>query len=213
MKPTFDNYYPSNTILGRMIDDLPVNRLRKIVFISPDNGATGRRNIYLNSCSSPYIQREAGSFYKQRDFNKLVDGKYPILSHDYIGSSNLEGYTAFIIDDMISSGLSIIDCIDELNKRNIKHIYIITTYALFTKGPEVFEKYYREKKFRALYTTNLSYIPEEYKKYKWLNICDCSKDIADLIYNIHNDLSISDLLRDKSAPVKKLEMKFSKKNK
>ncbi len=205
----FDNYFPSNTILECLIHDLPISRLKKIVFISPDNGATGRRNIYLNSFNSPYIKREAGSFFKQRDFNKMVDGKYPIISHDYIGNNDLEGYTAIITDDMIASGGSMFDCIDELNKRNIKHIYIITTFALFTKGIDKFEKYYKDKNFSAVYTTNVSYIPDEYKKCKWLKICDCSKDIAKLIYNINNNLSISDLLRDKSLPAKLIEEKFN----
>ncbi len=207
----FDNYFPSNTILEQLINDLPLSRLKKMVFIAPDNGATGRRNIYLNSFNSPYIKREAGSFFKQRDFNKLVDGKYPIISHDYIGNNDLEGYTAIITDDMIASGGSMFDCIDELNKRNIKHIYIITTFALFTKGPEKFEQYYKDKKFSAVYTTNVSYIPKEYEKYKWLHICDCSKDIAKLIYNIHNNLSIHGLLRDKSLPSKLIEEKFNNK--
>ena len=103
------------------------------------------------------------------------------------------------------------DCIDELNKRNIKHIYIITTFALFTKGPDKFEEYYKNKKFSGIYTTNLSYIPKEYEKYKWLHICDCSKDIAKLIYNIHNNLSIHGLLRDKSLPVRLIEEKFNNK--
>ena len=204
----FDNYIPTNTILSHLIEDLPKNRLKKMVFIAPDNGATGRRNIYLNSFNSPHIHKEAGSFVKQRDFNTLVDGKYPIISHDYIGNSDLEGYTAIISDDMISSGSSILDCIDELNKRNIKHIYICVTFGLFTKGLDGFDEYYKNKKFSGIYTTNLSYIPDEYKKYKWLHICDCSKDIANLIYNIHNDLSISDLLRDKTLPTKLLEEKF-----
>ena len=204
----FDNYIPSNTILSHLIEDLPKSRLKKLVFIAPDNGATGRRNVYLNSFNSPYIHKEAGSFVKQRDFNTLVDGKYPIISHDYIGNSNLEGYTAIISDDMISSGSSMFDCIDALNKRNIKHIYICVTFGLFTKGLDRFDEYYSEKKFSGVYTTNLSYIPEEYKTHKWLHICDCSKDIANLIYNIHNDLSTSDLLRDKSLPTKLLEQKF-----
>ncbi len=206
----FDNYIPINTILSHLITDLPKNRLKKIVFIAPDNGATGRRNIYLNSFNSPHIHKEAGSFVKQRDFNNFVDGKNPIISHDYIGSNDLEGYTAIISDDMISSGSSMFDCIDELNKRSVKHIYICVTFGLFTKGLDKFDKYFEEKKFSGVYTTNLSYIPEEYKTHKWLHICDCSKDVANLIYNIHNDLSISELLRDKTLPYKLLEEKFTK---
>ncbi len=208
----FDNFFPTNTILENFINDMSMNRLKKIVFVAPDNGATGRRNVYLNSFNSKYIHREAGSFVKQRDYNNLVDGKYPIIGHDYCGNENLEGFTALVSDDMISSGGSMFDVIDELKKRGVKYIYLATTYALFTKGIDEFEKYYQEGKFDGLYTTNLSYIPEEYKKCKWLHICDCSKDVAEIIYHIHNDQSISSILRDKSYPVKLVEKKFEKKD-
>ena len=207
----FDNFFPTNTILENFINDMSVNRLKKIVFVAPDNGAAGRRNVYLNSFNSRYIHREAGIFVKQRDYNNLVDGKYPIIGHDYCGNEELDGFTALVSDDMISSGGSMFDVIDELKKRGVKYIYIAVTYALFTKGIDEFQKYYDEGKFDGLYTTNLSYIPEEYKKAKWLRVCDCSKDVAEIIYNIHNDLSISDILRDKSYPVRLLEKKFEKK--
>lgn len=206
----FDNFFPTNTILEYLIKDLSTTKLKKLVFVAPDNGATGRRNVYLNSFNSKYIHREAGSFIKQRDYNNLVDGKYPVIAHDYCGDDDLEGYTAIISDDMISSGGSMFDCIEELKKRNVKHIYIVTTYALFTKGISKFEEYYKNKMFDGLYTTNLSYIPEEFKKSKWLHVCDCSKQVAEIIYNIHNDLSISSILRDKSYPVKLVEEKFKR---
>ena len=207
----FDNFFPTNTILENFINDMSMNRLKKIVFVAPDNGAAGRRNVYLNSFNSKYIHREAGIFVKQRDYNNLVDGKYPIIGHDYCGNEELDGYTALVSDDMISSGGSMFDVIDELKKRGVKYIYLATTYALFTKGIDEFQRYYDEGKFDGLYTTNLSYIPEEYKKAKWLHVCDCSKAVAEIIYNIHNDLSISEILRDKSYPVRLLEKKFEKK--
>lgn len=121
---------------------------------------------------------------------------------------NLEGYTAIISDDMVSSGESMFDVVEELNKLGVDTIYLTTTYALFTKGIDTFEKYYREKKFKGLYTTNLSYIPQEYQEKEWLHICDCSKLVADIIYSIHHDLSIHDILRDKSLPSKLIEEKF-----
>ena len=208
----FDNFFPTNTILENFINDMTTEKLKKMVFVAPDNGATGRRNVYLNSFNSKYIHREAGSFIKQRDYNNFVDGKYPIIAHDYCGNENIEGYIAIISDDMISSGSSMFDCIDELKRRKVKHIYLMTTYALFTKGIEKFEEYYKDGKFDGLYTTNLSYIPKEYEKAKWLHICDCSKDVAEIIYNIHNDLSISSILKDKSYPIKLVEEKFEKEN-
>ncbi len=206
----FDNFLPTNTILESMIKDLPKSRLKKLAFIAPDNGATGRRNVYLNVFNSKYITREAGSFIKQRDYNTLVDGKYPVIAHQYCGNGELDGYTAIISDDMISSGESMFDVIDELHKHNIKHIYIVVTYALFTRGIDKFKKYYKEKKLDGVYTTNLSYIPDEYKYEEWLHVCDCSEYIAKIIYNIHNDISITSLLRDKTEPMKLLEEKFNK---
>ena len=204
----FDNVYATNTILEQFINDLEPERLRNLVFVAPDNGATGRRNVYLNSFNSRFISKEAGSFIKQRDFNNFVDGKYPVISHDYCGNGDLTGKTAIVTDDMISSGGSMLDVVDELKKRGIEHIYIITTYVLFTKGIDMFDRYYQEGKIDGVYTTNLSYIPEEYKK-EWLHICDCSRLLSEVIYNIHNDLSISGILKDKSKSIKLLEKKFN----
>lgn len=204
----FDNFYPTSTILENLINDVKNEDLKNIVFVAPDNGAVGRRNVYLNSFQSTYINREAGSFYKQRDYNNLVGGKYPVISHDYCGNEDLEGKTAIISDDMIASGGSMFDVIDELKKRKVKKIFIVVTYALFTKGIEEFDKYYKNKMFDGIYTTNLSYIPKEYSDKEWLHVCDCSKTLAQIIYNIHNDLSISHILRDKSGPIKLLEKKF-----
>ena len=204
----FDNVYATNTILEQFINDLEPERLRNLVFVAPDNGATGRRNVYLNSFNSRFINKEAGSFIKQRDFNNFVDGKYPVISHDYCGNGDLTGKTAIVTDDMISSGGSMLDVVDELKKRGIEHIYIITTYVLFTKGIDMFDRYYQEGKIDGVYTTNHSYIPEEYKK-EWLHICDCSRLLSEVIYNIHNDLSISGILKDKSKSIKLLEKKFN----
>lgn len=204
----FDNFFVTNTILQNFINDLSKEKLQNLVFVAPDNGATGRRNVYLNSFNSSYIHREAGSFIKQRDYNNLVDGKYPVISHDYCGNEDLDGKTAIVSDDMISSGGSMFDVIDELKNRNVKYVYLVVTYALFTRGIDKFQEYYETGKLDGVYTTNLSYIPEEYKKLEWLHICDCSKLVAEIIYNVHNDLSISGILTDKSYPVKLLEKKF-----
>lgn len=204
----FENYFPTNTILDQLIDDMPIEQMKKIVFVAPDNGATGRRNVYLNSFISPHIHREAGSFVKERDYNKLVDGKYPIIAHNYSGNNNLKGFSAIITDDMISSGGSMLDTLDELAKLGVTNSYIVVTYSLFTKGIDKFDKYYKDGKLAGIYTTNLSYIPEEYQEKEWLHICDCSKDAADIIYSIHNNISISSLLGDRTKPIRKIEEKF-----
>ena len=109
---------------------------------------------------------------------------------------------------MISSGGSMFEVMEELKKRNAKKIYLFVTYALFANGIDKFDEYYEKGMFDGIYTTNLSYIPKEYQEKPWLHVCDCSKLLAQIIYNIHNDLSISSILRDKSYPVKLLEKKF-----
>lgn len=208
----FENFYPTNTILDSLISDMPIDQLENVVFVAPDNGATGRRNVYLSSFNSPHIHREAGSFIKERDFNHLVNGKYPVIAHDYCGNNELDGYTAIISDDMISSGGSMFDTLDELAKLGVTNSYVVVTYALFTRGINDFEKYYREGKLSGVYTTNLSFIPEEYQQCEWLHVCDCSRELSDIIYSIHNDISISDILRDKSKPIRKIEEKFKVKS-
>ena len=107
----FDNFLVSNTIIERIVNDFSKEELKNLVFIAPDNGAAARRNIYLNSFNYSEIHREAGSFVKQRDYNIIVNGKNPIISHDYCGNDNLEGTTALVTDDMISSGSSMFDVI------------------------------------------------------------------------------------------------------
>lgn len=204
----FDNFYVTNTILDSFIRNLDVTELRNLVFVAPDNGATGRRNVYLNSFMSDHISREAGSFFKQRDYNNFIDGKYPVVSHDYCGNNDLRGKTAIVTDDMISSGGSMFDVIVELKKRGAEHIYLIVTYALFTKGIDKFREYYEAGMLDGVYTSNLSYIPKEYMEEPWLYVCDCSSMVANVIYSIHNDLSISSILRDKSSSIKLLEKKF-----
>ena len=94
-------------------------------------------------------------------------------------------------------------------KRKVTKVFVIVTYALYTEGIEKFNKYFNEGLLSGVYTTNLSYIPESFREKEWLHVCDCSKMISNVIYNIHNDLSISDILRDKSEPIKRLEKKFN----
>lgn len=204
----FDNIFVTNTILENFINDVPKEYLKDMVFIAPDGGANGRRDIFLSSFNHEEINKDAGGFYKVRDFKRYVNGKNPVIAHEYMGHSNLKGKTAIIVDDMISSGGSMFDTIDELNKRGIEHVFIMVTFALFTEGIETFKKYHREGLLDGLYVSNLSYIPNEYKKEPWLHVCDCSKTVAKVIYDIHNDLSITSILTDKSEPIRQLEKKL-----
>ena len=113
-----------------------------------------------------------------------------------------------VTDDMISSGSSMFDVIEELHKRGVKKIYIVVTYALFTRGIEKFEDYYKKGILDGVYTTNLSYIPDEYKKFNWLNVVDCSRRIGEIIDNIHKSKSLSKLSNDNERVIKLLEGKI-----
>ena len=108
-----------------------------------------------------------GHFEKQRDLYRVVDGKNPILKHEYIGR-DVKDKDIIIVDDMIASGESMIDVAKELKKRGANRIYLMSAYSLFTKGIEVFEKAYKEGLFTRLYTTNLSYVPKDVLKKKWI---------------------------------------------
>ena len=204
----FNNFFATNVVLESFINDTDAEQLKNVLFIAPDFGATGRRNFYLNAFSSPEIIKDAGSFYKIRDYNRVVDGKNPVIEHSYSGSSDIKGKTAIVIDDMISSGGSMFEVIDELKKRGVSHIYLIATHSLFTKGIERFKEYYDKGMFDGLYTTNLSYIDESYRNEKWLHIVDCSYYLAQIIYNLNEDLSISPLMKDKSYISNVLTKKF-----
>ena len=206
----FDNFFATNQLLEQFINDTPKEQLKDVLFVAPDFGATGRMNFYLNAFSSPYIKKDAGSFYKRRDYNVVKDGKNPVIEHSYSGSDNIEGKTAIVVDDMISSGGSMFDVIEELKKRGINHIYIFVTYALFTKGIDKFKELYEKNMFDGIYTTNLSYIDNEYLKEPWIHSVDCSEYLAKIIFNLHNEKSISDLQNNRSYPGKVLAKKFEK---
>lgn len=204
----FDNFFATNSILEQFINETDIEQLKDVLFVAPDFGAMGRMNFYLNSFNSEYIKKDAGCFYKRRDYNRIIDGKNPIIEHSYCGSNDIEGKTAIVVDDMIASGGSMFDVMNELKKRGVAHIYIISSYALFTKGIDKFKEYYEQGKFDGIYTTNLSYINNEYKEESWLHIVDCSEYLAKIIFKLNREESISELLRDKSYPSKVLKRKF-----
>ena len=142
-----------------------------------------------------------GHFEKQRDIYKVVDGKNPILKHEYIGR-DVKDKDIIIVDDMIASGESMIDVAREFKKRGAKRIYMMSAYSLFTKGIDVFDKAYNEGLFTKLYTTNLSYVPKEALKKEWLCQADCSNYVAQIIYTFYQGKSVAPILDYRS---KKLE--------
>lgn len=186
---SFENVLPTYSILKNFIsiegDDIFKDNM---TVISPDNGAMERAIYYAN-----VLGLDVGMFYKRRDHSRIVNGKNPIVQHEYIGGP-LKDKKVLIIDDMIASGQSIIEVVNEAVKREAKEIYAATTFAFFTEGVEKFDKLYEEGKLTRLYTTNLSYIPEEYLDRPWLVCADLSKFIAKITNTLNNDESISPLL-------------------
>ena len=169
------------------VDDIQLDSDHLMV-ISPDEGATGRA-IYLASI----LGVDMGMFYKRRDYTKIVNGKNPIDAHEFLGS-DLNGKDAIIIDDMISSGDSMLDVAKQLKARGAGRIFVFSTFGLFTSGLERFDKAYEEGLISKICTTNTVYQTPELLARDWYVSCDMSKYIALLIDTINHDGSISDLL-------------------
>ncbi|MCR4797907.1 MAG: ribose-phosphate pyrophosphokinase [Lachnospiraceae bacterium] len=156
--------------------------------ISPDEGGTNRA-VYMASV----LGVDMGMFYKRRDYSKIVDGRNPIVAHEFLGSS-VEGKDVIIVDDMISSGESMIDVARELKKRKANRIFAVATFGLFTNGLASFDKAVEEGIIHRVVTTNLTYqTPELLSRDYYIN-CDMSKYIAYIIDTLNHDCSISSLL-------------------
>ena len=173
--------------LLRTVKDLQIDS-DHMMAISPDEGGTNRA-VYLANV----LGLDMGMFYKRRDYTRIVDGRNPIVAHEFLGSS-VEGKDVIIIDDMISSGDSIIEVATELKRRKAKRIFAAATFGLFTNGMERFDKAYEDGIISGILTTNLIYqTPELLSKPYYIN-CDMSKYIALIIDTLNHDGSISSIL-------------------
>lgn len=185
---SFDNFYPTNILLEKFITTEEISN-DNLLAVSPDNGALKRTRFYANMLGCEL----GGHFEKHRDVYKVVDGKNPILVHEYIGKDVLNK-DVIIVDDMIASGESMLDVASELKKRGANRIYLFSSYSMFTKGLEVFQKAYEDGIFTKIFSTNLSYISNEAKEKEWLVVADCSEYIAKIIYTYHTGSSVSPIL-------------------
>ena len=186
----FENVMPSYQFIKgilKNVKDLTIDA-EHLMIISPDEGATNRA-IYLANV----LGIDMGMFYKRRDFSRVVDGRNPIVAHEFLGS-NVEGKDVLIIDDMISSGESMIDTARELKKRKANRIFVVSTFGLFTNGLASFDKAYEEGLIYRVVTTNLIYQTPELLSREYYISCDMSKYIAYIIDTLNHDSSISDLL-------------------
>jgi len=201
---SFDNFFPTHTILNEFIENENVN-YDNLLIVSPDEGAMKRSRYY-----SSMLGADIGMFYKRRDYSKVVNGKNPIVEHKYLGREE-EGLDYIIVDDMIASGGSIIDIFKVISTKKPNSVYSIATFSLFTEGVEIFDKAYEDGLFNKIYSTNLSYVPKEILEKEWFVSVDCSEFLAQVIDNYNKRESISPLLNGKLEMLKKIEDKKTKK--
>ena len=194
---SFDNVMPTYQVLKTLLAHMPDLEFDKDHFmvISPDEGAMNR-NMYFSSV----LGCNLGMFYKRRDYTRVVNGRNPIVAHEYLGES-VEGKTVFIADDIIASGESMLEVAHELKKRGAKHIICNATFPLFTSGLDKFDKAVRDGVLTAVLGTNLTYRTPELLKRTWYFDVDCSKYTAYFIAAINHEMSVGSII----DPIKKIE--------
>ena len=198
---SFDNLYPTYSILSRFIEkeDYDPNNL---MIVAPDTGAMDRAIYYASA-----LGVDVGAFYKRRDFTKVVDGKNPIVDHRFLGA-DVRGKDLIITDDMIASGSSILEVASSMKESGANKIYLVATFPLFTEGAKsvtAFDEAYQKGQFQKLYTTNVTYVPEEIKQKPWYREVDCSKYLARIINAIYEKESIRQYQEGRSKIVSKMK--------
>lgn len=194
-----DNVMPTYQVLKRLFKDFPDIREDRdhLMIVSPDEGAMNR-NMYYASV----LGVDLGMFYKRRDYSRIVNGRNPIVAHEYLGNS-VEGKDVFIADDIISSGESMLDIAYELKKRRCNRIFTYATYAIFTNGLDEFDKAYADGIIDGVLGTNLTYRTPELLARPWFHEVDVSKYIAYIIAALNHDMSAS-LIIDPHEKIKQL---------
>ncbi|MBR6385830.1 MAG: ribose-phosphate pyrophosphokinase [Ruminococcus sp.] len=198
----FDNVMPTYQVLKTMLREIKgVSYTKdKFMVVSPDEGALNR-NMYYASV----LGVEMGMFYKRRDYSTIVNGRNPIVAHEYIGNS-VEGKDIFVADDIISSGESMLDLAYALKEKKAGRIFTYATYAIFTNGLEKFDKAFEEGVIDGVFGTNLTYRTPELLSRPWFHEVDVSKYIAYFIEAINHEVSISKII----DPHEKIEVLLKK---
>ena len=186
----FESIMPSYQIFKALLRRDKTLRIDKehMMIVSPDEGAIDRNIFYAS-----VLGLDMGLFYKRRDYTRIVNGRNPIVAHEYLGDS-VEGKDVFVADDMLSSGESIIDLAKELKKRKANRIFAGCTFALFTNGLDAFEEAYRNGFIDRVISTNLTYRKPELAQTEWFIEADMSKYISFIIATLNHDRSLSKLL-------------------
>jgi len=197
----FENFYPTHTILEELIEN---EDIKDLLVISPDMGAMERARYYADMLGC-----DVGVFYKRRDLSKVVNGKNPIVEHMYMGA-DVNGKDVIVVDDMIASGGSMIEVAEHLREKGARNIYLIATFSLFTEGTDKFVQAHEDGLFNKLYSTNLSYVPDEIKNNEWYVDVDCSKYLALIINTFNKKGDIEELWNGKKKIINKIKKKLEK---
>lgn len=186
----FDNFQPPYQFmkaLFREVPDLKVDK-KHLMIISPDEGAMNRAVYFSN-----VLGVDMGMFYKRRDYSTVVNGKNPIVSHEFLGD-DVAGKDVIIVDDMIASGESMLDVARQLKERHAARVFVCTTFGLFTEGFDKFDEYYEKGFINKVITTNLTYLPPVTKEKPYFITADMSKFLALIIDSLNHDLTIGAVL-------------------
>ena len=186
----FENLMPTYQFIKSLLKSTPDLEIdnEHMMIISPDEGAM-HRAIY----TANHFGVDVGMFYKRRDYSRVVNGKNPIVAHEFLGDS-VEGKDVIVVDDMIASGESMLDVCRQLKERKAKRIFCISTFGLFTAGLDVFDQAYEKGLFDKVISTNVIYQNPELFNREWYASADLSKYIAIIIDHLNHDSSISELL-------------------
>ncbi|MBO5486543.1 MAG: ribose-phosphate pyrophosphokinase [Eubacterium sp.] len=201
---SFETVQPTYQFIKALLQNVPDIHMntKEMMIISPDEGAMGRA-IYFGNV----VGADVGTFYKRRDYTKVIEGRNPIIAHEFLGS-DVAGKDVIVIDDMISSGESMIDVATELKRRKANRIFVASTFGLFTNGLKKFDEAYEKGLIYRLMTTNLVYQPQELLDRDYYINVDMSKYIALLIDTLNHDCSIAEYLN----PAERIERILEKYN-
>lgn len=186
----FDNFNPPYQFMKALLraePDLPVDK-DSLMIVSPDEGAMHRAVYFSN-----VLGVNMGMFYKRRDYSTIINGKNPIVAHEFLGD-DIKGKNVIIVDDMISSGESMLDVAKQLKGRGAGRVFVCTTFGLFTEGFDKFDDYYENGYIDRVITTNLTYLPPTAYEKPYFVVADMSKFIALIIDSLNHDITIGSVL-------------------
>ena len=186
----FDTINPAYQFVKALLKAEPDLKIDKehLMIISPDEGAM-HRAVYLSNV----LGVDMGMFYKRRDYSTIINGKNPIIAHEFLGS-DISGKTVIIMDDMISSGESMLDVAKQLKERGAQDVIVCTTFGLFTDGLKKFDEYYEKGYISRVITTNLTYLPPEVTESPYFIIADMSKFLALIIDSLNHDIPVGKII-------------------